>query len=150
MKPITRKQYADKLDAWIGKGQIIVLTGQRRVGKSKFVWKTGKWIAAGFQTRGIRTYTHIFRLQRRGTATGIYQAISVQRSSFNVKKMLPFRVFADALSIIAFIPAGSRTRGYSPFGLPVFQTALNCEPHINLCPYVLKSKNLTTHCSHYI
>ena len=93
MKPITRKQYADKLDAWIGKGQIIVLTGQRRVGKSKFVWKTGKWIAAGFQTRGIRTYTHIFRLQRRGTATGIYQAISVQRSSFNVKKMLPFRVF---------------------------------------------------------
>lgn len=42
MKPITRKQYADKLDAWIGKGQIIVLTGQRRVGKSKFVWKTGK------------------------------------------------------------------------------------------------------------
>ena len=34
MKPITRKQYADKLDALIGKGQIIVLTGQRRVGKS--------------------------------------------------------------------------------------------------------------------
>ena len=42
MKPITRKLYADKLDAWIGKGQIIVLTVQRRVGKSKFVWKTGK------------------------------------------------------------------------------------------------------------
>ena len=33
MKPITRKLYADKLDAWIGKGQIIVLTDQRRVGK---------------------------------------------------------------------------------------------------------------------
>ena len=34
MKPITRQYYADKIDAWIGKGQIIVLTGQRRVGKS--------------------------------------------------------------------------------------------------------------------
>lgn len=34
MRPITRKHYADKVDAWIGKGQIIVLTGQRRVGKS--------------------------------------------------------------------------------------------------------------------
>ena len=34
MKPITRQHYAGKVDAWIGKGQIIVLTGQRRVGKS--------------------------------------------------------------------------------------------------------------------
>lgn len=34
MKPITRQYYADKIDSWIGKGQIIVLTGQRRVGKS--------------------------------------------------------------------------------------------------------------------
>ncbi|MBQ8361366.1 MAG: ATP-binding protein [Bacteroidaceae bacterium] len=34
MQPITRQHYADKVDAWIGKGQIIVLTGQRRVGKS--------------------------------------------------------------------------------------------------------------------
>lgn len=34
MQPITRKLYADKVDAWISKGQIIVLTGQRRVGKS--------------------------------------------------------------------------------------------------------------------
>ncbi|MBQ4519920.1 MAG: ATP-binding protein [Bacteroidaceae bacterium] len=34
MRPITRQHYADKVDAWIGKGQIIVLTGQRRVGKS--------------------------------------------------------------------------------------------------------------------
>ncbi len=34
MKPITRQYYAEKVDAWIGKGQIIVLTGQRRVGKS--------------------------------------------------------------------------------------------------------------------
>lgn len=34
MQPITRKLYADKVDAWIGKGQIIVLVGQRRVGKS--------------------------------------------------------------------------------------------------------------------
>lgn len=34
MKLITRKLYADKVDAWTGKGQIIVLTGQRRVGKS--------------------------------------------------------------------------------------------------------------------
>ena len=34
MHVITRKLYADKVDAWIGKGQIIVLTGQRRVGKS--------------------------------------------------------------------------------------------------------------------
>ncbi len=34
MRIITRQHYADKVDAWIGKGQIIVLTGQRRVGKS--------------------------------------------------------------------------------------------------------------------
>lgn len=34
MEIISRKLYADKVDAWIGKGQIIVLTGQRRVGKS--------------------------------------------------------------------------------------------------------------------
>ena len=34
MLPITRELYANKVDAWIGKGQIIVLTGQRRVGKS--------------------------------------------------------------------------------------------------------------------
>ena len=34
MNLITRKLYADKVDAWIGKGQIIVLIGQRRVGKS--------------------------------------------------------------------------------------------------------------------
>ncbi len=34
MDLITRKLYADKLDAWVGKGQIIVLIGQRRVGKS--------------------------------------------------------------------------------------------------------------------
>ena len=34
VKPITRQYYANKIDAWLGKGQIIVLTGQRRVGKS--------------------------------------------------------------------------------------------------------------------
>lgn len=34
MNLITRKHYADKVDAWLGKEQIIVLTGQRRVGKS--------------------------------------------------------------------------------------------------------------------
>lgn len=34
MQIITRKLYADRVDAWVGKGQIIVLIGQRRVGKS--------------------------------------------------------------------------------------------------------------------
>ena len=34
MELISRKQYAEKVDAWLGKGQIIVLVGQRRVGKS--------------------------------------------------------------------------------------------------------------------
>ena len=38
MEIVTRKLYADRVDAWIGKGQIIVLVGQRRVGKS-FVLK---------------------------------------------------------------------------------------------------------------
>ncbi len=38
MDVISRKRYADKVDAWIGKGQIIVLTGSRRSGKS-FVMK---------------------------------------------------------------------------------------------------------------
>jgi hypothetical protein len=34
MDLISRKYYAEKVDAWIGKGQIIVLVGQRRIGKS--------------------------------------------------------------------------------------------------------------------
>ena len=34
MEIITRRLYADKVDSWIGKEVIIVLTGQRRVGKS--------------------------------------------------------------------------------------------------------------------
>ena len=34
MEIITRKYYADKVDSWIGKEHIIVLVGQRRVGKS--------------------------------------------------------------------------------------------------------------------
>lgn len=38
MKIISRKEYAERIDAWLGKEQIIVLVGQRRVGKS-FVMK---------------------------------------------------------------------------------------------------------------
>lgn len=38
MEIITRTDYAKRVDAWLGKGQIIVLVGQRRVGKS-FVLK---------------------------------------------------------------------------------------------------------------
>jgi len=38
MKVISRKVYAECIDAWLGKEQIIVLVGQRRVGKS-FVMK---------------------------------------------------------------------------------------------------------------
>ncbi len=38
MDIISRTNYANKIDAWLGKGQIIVLIGQRRVGKS-FVMK---------------------------------------------------------------------------------------------------------------
>lgn len=38
MKVISRQDYAKRIDAWIGKEQIIVLVGQRRVGKS-FVMK---------------------------------------------------------------------------------------------------------------
>ena len=34
MNIISRKYYADKVDSWLGKEVIIVLTGQRRVGKS--------------------------------------------------------------------------------------------------------------------
>lgn len=34
MKNISRKYYADKVDGWLGKEVVIVLTGQRRVGKS--------------------------------------------------------------------------------------------------------------------
>ena len=34
MEIISRKYYADKVDSWLGKEVIIVLTGQRRVGKS--------------------------------------------------------------------------------------------------------------------
>ena len=34
MEILTRKHYAEKVDSWIGKGNIIVLVGPRRVGKS--------------------------------------------------------------------------------------------------------------------
>ena len=34
MEIVSRKKYESKLDSWIGKGQIIVITGQRRAGKS--------------------------------------------------------------------------------------------------------------------
>lgn len=34
MEIISRKHYASRVDSWLGKGLIIVLTGQRRVGKS--------------------------------------------------------------------------------------------------------------------
>ena len=34
MDILTRRHYADKVDSWIGKGNIIVLVGPRRVGKS--------------------------------------------------------------------------------------------------------------------
>lgn len=34
MNVISRKEYAERIDAWLGKEQIIVLVGQRRVGKS--------------------------------------------------------------------------------------------------------------------
>ena len=34
MKVLSRQYYAKKIDSWLGKEQIIVLVGQRRVGKS--------------------------------------------------------------------------------------------------------------------
>ena len=34
MDLISRNYYAEKVDAWLGKGQVIVLVGQRRIGKS--------------------------------------------------------------------------------------------------------------------
>jgi len=34
MEIVSRKCYADKVDGWLGKEEVIVLTGQRRVGKS--------------------------------------------------------------------------------------------------------------------
>ena len=37
MEVITRKYYADIVDSWIGKGNIIAIVGARRVGKSYVV-----------------------------------------------------------------------------------------------------------------
>ena len=37
MEILTRKHYADKVDSWIGKGNIIVLVGPHRVGKSSIL-----------------------------------------------------------------------------------------------------------------
>ena len=34
MEVLTRKYYADIVDSWIGKGNIIAIVGARRVGKS--------------------------------------------------------------------------------------------------------------------
>ena len=35
MEIISRKHYADKVDSWLGKEHVIVLVGQRRVGKAQ-------------------------------------------------------------------------------------------------------------------
>ena len=37
MEVLTRKYYADIVDSWIGKGNIIAVVGARRVGKSYVV-----------------------------------------------------------------------------------------------------------------
>ena len=37
MVVLTRKYYADIVDSWIGKGNIIAIVGARRVGKSYVV-----------------------------------------------------------------------------------------------------------------
>ena len=37
MEILTRKHYADKVDSWIGKGNVIVLVGPHRVGKSSIL-----------------------------------------------------------------------------------------------------------------
>ena len=37
MNVIERKQYSEKIDSWLGKGLIIVVTGQRRIGKSYII-----------------------------------------------------------------------------------------------------------------
>jgi predicted AAA+ superfamily ATPase len=42
MEIITRKHYADKVDSWIGKGNIIVLVGPRRVGKEKKILESNE------------------------------------------------------------------------------------------------------------
>ena len=34
MDLISRNYYAEKVDGWLGKGRVIVLVGQRRIGKS--------------------------------------------------------------------------------------------------------------------
>ena len=46
MEIINRKQYADRVLGYLGKGLILVLTGQRRVGKSCILQSVAKQITA--------------------------------------------------------------------------------------------------------
>ena len=47
MEIISRKHYADKVDFWIGKENIIVLVGQRRVGISYILKDEGRRLSSG-------------------------------------------------------------------------------------------------------
>lgn len=46
MEIINRKQYVDRVLGYLGKGLILVLTGQRRVGKSCILQSVAKQITA--------------------------------------------------------------------------------------------------------
>lgn len=51
MEIISRKHYADKVDFWIGKENIIVLVGQRRVGISYILKDEGRRLSSGASHR---------------------------------------------------------------------------------------------------
>lgn len=51
MDIISRKHYADKVDFWIGKENIIVLVGQRRVGISYILKDEGRRLSSGASHR---------------------------------------------------------------------------------------------------
>ena len=64
-------------------------------------------------------------MNSRGLLSPRYYIVSAYRGRLKDENRQPLplvRVFADAICSLVTYSTGSRTRGYSPFGLPVFQT----------------------------
>ena len=64
-------------------------------------------------------------MNSRGLLSPRYYIVSAYRGRLKDANRQPLplvRVFADAICSLFTYSTGSRTRGYSPFGLPVFQT----------------------------
>ena len=74
-------------------------------------------------------------MNSRGLLSPRYYIVSVYRGRLKDANRQPLqlvRVFADAICSLFTYSTGSRTRGYSPFGLPVLLLYLHCKKRFNM------------------